>query len=152
MLARLFILMLSLTSSSSLWAITCYYTLVKDSCWTKYNVSVDVMDAITNTVLTTVIIPTGKSWMRQPFSCKPAQKLFYKARFTPIIWESEKDAVYSATNYWSLPAAVKSGDSAWNVAVCYPADFSRVPLPPDATNHCACDLSGIPPIPPAKAN
>lgn len=85
MLARYVIFIFSLISSSSLWAeITCYYTLVKDNCWIKYDVSVDVMDAISAKTLTTVTVPIGKSWTRQTFPCQPGQKLMYRARFSPI--------------------------------------------------------------------
>ena len=150
MLLRAFILSLGLVISSPLWAITCYYTLAKDNCWTKYNVSEDVMDAATGKVLTTVIVPAGKSWIRQTFPCVPGEKLMYRAQFSPIIWESEKGKVYYAINYWSLPNNVNAGDSAWNVSVCYPADFGQVPLPPEATNTCKCDFSNIPAIPPKK--
>jgi len=108
MFIRLITLSLSLMSSSSLWAFTCYYTLAKDSCWTNYNVSVDVMDAVTDTVLTTVVVPSGKNWTRQAFDCQPGQKLMYKAIFSPIIWESEKGKVYPAKDYWSLPSAASS--------------------------------------------
>ncbi|MBN9231523.1 MAG: hypothetical protein BGO90_09395 [Legionella sp. 40-6] len=135
--------------SSPLWAITCYYTLAKDNCWLRYNVSVEVMDAISAQTLTTVTVPAGESWTRVTFPCKTnGQKLMYRARFTPSIWESEKGKIYSAKNFWSLPSAVNPGDSAWNVSVCFSSDFSEVPLPPEAVNTCKCDFSKIPVIPP----
>jgi hypothetical protein len=148
---RMVILSLSCIFTSPLWAITCYYTLAKDNCWLRYNVSVDVMDALSAKVLTTITVPAGKSWGRVTFSCETnGQKLMYRARFTPSIWESEKGETYLAKNYWSLPNSVKPGDSAWNVSVCYPSDFSEVPLPPEATGTCKCDFSGIPEIPPKQ--
>lgn len=151
MLAKTFILILSLILSSSLWAnITCYYTLVKDSCWTKYDVSVDVMDAVSAKVLTTVTVPAGKSWMRQTFPCDAGQKLMYRAQFSPVFWESDKGKTYIAKNYWSLPNTINPGDSAWNVTVCYPNDFAQVPLPPDVSGNCSCNLDDIPTIPPKK--
>ncbi|KTD09104.1 periplasmic protein [Legionella gratiana] len=150
MLARIFIVAVSLISSNSLWAITCYYTLAKDNCWSNYTVTVDVMDAATAKVLTTAIIPPGKSWVRQSFLCEPGQKLMYRAQFSPAIWESGKGESYYAKNYWSLPNEVNPGDSAWNVSVCYPSDFSQIPLPPDATGTCKCDFDSIPAIPPKK--
>jgi hypothetical protein len=149
MLKRLLILGTSLLLISPTWAsITCYYTLVKDNCWAKYAISVEVTDAITAKVLTTVTVPTGKSWTRVTFPCETnGQKLMYHARFSPSIWESEKGKVYPAKNYWSLPDQVNPGDSAWNVSVCYSADFSEVPLPPEATGTCKCDFSVVPEIP-----
>ena len=150
MLKRIFILILGMISSNPLWAITCYYTLIKDNCWTKYNVSVNVMDATTAKVLITVTIPTGQSWARQTFSCEPGQKLMYNAQFSPLIWESDKDKIYPAKNYWSLPDTVNPGDSAWNLTVCYSSDFSQVPLPPEAVSNCQCTMDDIPLIPPKK--
>lgn len=150
MFRKISILALSLISSTPLWAFTCYYTLAKDNCWAKYNVTVEVLDAATAKVLTTVVVPAGTPWVRQEFSCEVGEKLMYRARFSPIIWESEKGKAYSAKNYWSLPNEMKPGDSAWNVSVCYPADFSQVPLPPEAGGTCKCDFDSIPAIPPKK--
>lgn len=150
MSARIFFVALSLMSSNSLWAITCYYTLAKDNCWNKYTVTVDVMDALTSKTLTTAIIPPGKSWVRQTFQCEPGEKLMYRAHFSPSIWESEKGNMYYAKNYWSLPTEINPGDSAWNVSVCYSSDFSQVPFPPEATGTCRCDFDSIPMIPPKK--
>lgn len=150
MSARILILIISFFAFNPLWAITCYYTLVKDNCWIKYNVTVDVMDAATAKVLTTVTVPAGKLWTRQTFSCSIAQKLMYHAQFSPPIWESEKGKSYPAHDYWSLPDKINPGDSAWNVSVCYPTDFAQVPMPPEATNSCKCDFDSIPAIPPKQ--
>jgi hypothetical protein len=99
MLIRALILLLSSVCSSSLWAITCYYTLAKDNCWLNYNVTVNVMDAMSTKVLTTVSVPAGQAWARVTFPCETnGQKLIYSAQFTPFIWESEKGKVYSAKN------------------------------------------------------
>lgn len=148
MLLKLCILSLSALFTSPLWAITCYYTLAKDNCWLKYNVSVQVIDALTTKVLTTATVPAGQAWTRVTFPCDVGQKLTYHAQFTPFIWESEKNKVYEAKNYWSLPSAVNPGDTAWNVSVCYPSDFSETPMTPEATNSCACDFNSIPVIKP----
>ncbi|MFJ1268278.1 hypothetical protein ACD661_06895 [Legionella lytica] len=151
MFMRLLILSLTYLFASPLWAITCYYTLAKDNCWLKYDVTVEVLDAISAKELTTITVPAGQAWGRVTFPCETnGQKLMYRARYSPYFWESEKGKVYSAKNYWSLPNEVKPGDSAWNVSVCYPSDFAAVPLPPEATNNCQCDFSNIPVIPPKQ--
>lgn len=151
MLKKLLLLSVGWFLVSPLWALTCYYTLAKDNCWLKYNVSVDVLDAMTNKSLATFVVPAGKAWGRVTFPCETnGQKLIYHAQFSPSFWESEKGKVYSARNYWSLPNGVQPGDSAWNVPVCFPADFSEVPLPPEATGSCKCDFSTIPDIPPKQ--
>lgn len=148
MLIRVLILSLTCLFTGPLWAITCYFTLAKDNCWLKYNVTVDVLDAMSAKVLTSITVPAGKSWERVTFPCEiGGQKLMYHAQFTPSFWEGDTGKVYTAKNYWSLPAGIKPGDSAWNVSVCYPADFSEVPYPPDAKGTCRCDFSPIPVIP-----
>jgi hypothetical protein len=144
------IMSLGLCCTAPSWAITCYYTLAKDSCWTDYNVAVEVIDSKTGKTLTTVTVPKGKQWTRQTFPCEPAQKLMYMAHFYPVFWQSDVSKTYAALNFWSLPETINPGDSAWNVSVCYPADFAAVPVPPTANNHCACDFSSIPVIPPKQ--
>lgn len=144
MLQRTFVLLLGLSLNHLAWSFDCYFTVAKDSCWTNYNVSVSVIETKSNTVLTTVSIPAGKSWYRQKFSCQPGQKLLYNATFSPVFWASDLGKTYPAQNYLSLPESVNSGDTAWNLSVCYPTQFSEVPLPPDAKGNCACDFKSIP--------
>lgn len=141
-------LFIGLVFSSSIWAYTCYFTLAKDSCWLKYDVTVNVLDARTSKNLLTITVPAGKSWERQTFSCEAGQKLLYKAQFSPNFWEADKGKVFMAKNYWSLPDAMKSSGTAWTVNVCFTNDFSNVPAPPDSTGRCACDFSSIPAVPP----
>ncbi|WP_419420900.1 hypothetical protein ACNVED_06270 [Legionella sp. D16C41] len=148
---RIFFGLGGLIFSSQLFAFQCYFTLVKDSCWTDYAVTVKVLDALNNdNNLLTITVPKGQAWGRLPFTCQPNQKLLYQASFEPSIWENQKGEVYNAINYWTLPPAIKTGQSAWEIPVCYPRAFSEVPLPPQATNNCTCDFKNIPPIPPKK--
>lgn len=135
-----------LTNVSLASAFQCYLTLMKDSCWTNYNVTVTVTDTKTNQVLTTVIVAQGSQWYRQSFTCQPGQNLMFQATFLPVFWQSDQGRVFSGSHYWQLPAAVQGNDTAWNVPLCYPADFSEVPLPPDATGNCQCSTKGIPPL------
>ncbi|MGL6028988.1 MAG: hypothetical protein ACRC0B_06745 [Legionella sp.] len=150
MLIKSLALLLGISCSSSLWSMTCYYTLAKDSCWTNYNVSVDIFDANTNKLLVNATVPAGTHWVREPFECQPSQKLMYKAQFSPVFWQSDIGKIYASKDYWTLPATINQGDSAWNLSVCYPAAFAQVPMPPEATAQCACDFSSIPAIPPKQ--
>ena len=145
-LVRFVTFLLGTVYFSPLLAFTCYYTLAKDSCWIRYNVTVEVIDATTSKILTTVTVPEGKYWTRTTFNCDTGQKLMYRAQFSPVIWDADKGSIYYAKNYLSLPNSLNSGDSAWNISVCYPSDFSQVPFPPDAANNCTCDFSTIPVI------
>lgn len=147
MLFKSAVILLSAMFIRPLWAFTCYYTFAKANCWTKYNVTVDVIDAKSTKVLTTVTVPAGKSWTRASFNCETnGQTLMYRAQFSPVIWDNDKGKVFYAKNYLSLPHEVNPKDSAWNISVCYPKDFSQVPIPPNATYDCACDFSTIPVI------
>lgn len=143
---RVLFLSLGLLFTTPLWSFTCYFTLAKDSCWSNYNVSVDVMDDNAGKVLTTVNVPAGTQWVREKFTCQPAQKLMYRARFTPVFWQNDVGKTYSADRFWFMPGTINPGDTAWNLPVCFPANFSEVPLPPDAKGNCKCDFSIIPDI------
>ena len=151
MISRLLMALCGLGVSAQSLAFPCFLTLAKDSCWTNYDVKVIVMDASNNQPITTVEVPKGQSWTRQPFTCQPGQKLIYQASFQPAFWQSEVGKVYMAIRYWSLPATPKPGDTAWDIPVCYPAAFAAVPFPPDATGNCKCDFGSIPPVPPQPA-
>ena len=128
------------------WAFDCYYTLVKDSCWTKFNVTVDVVDAVTSRPLTTVTIPAGEVWKREKFACEPHQKLSYKAHFSPEIWQGDEQKTFNGLKFWELPQAIKTNETAWNVEVCYPKQFLSVPLPPDVIGNCKCEFSAVTPL------
>lgn len=127
-------------------AFQCYLTLMKDSCWTNYNVTVTVTDTKTNQVLTTVVVAQGSQWYRQRFDCQPGQNLMFQATFLPVFWQTDQGRVFSGSHYWQLPATVQNNATAWNIPICYPADFSEVPLPPDAKGNCQCTSQDIPPL------
>jgi len=107
-----------------------------------------VLDANTNQQLLSVVVPKGKSWTREPFTCQPEQKLMYQVTFKPTIWQGQEDKKYMALRYWFLPAVIKPDESAWELKICYPADFAEVPLPATANANCHCDFTSIPAIPP----
>ena len=146
---RAFCLMIMMFSGIPAYAFTCYLTVVKDNCWKNYNVTVVAQDVEgDNPRLVTVIVPQGSLWARQKFNCKPGQSLRFNATYTPVFWESERGKSHYLKQYWNLPKEVKAGESAWNITLCFPKQFSQVPLPPEATNKCKCDLKNIPPVPP----
>lgn len=126
------------------WSFSCFLTLVKDSCWTNYTVSMDVIDAATLKTLFTVTAPSGQSWARQEFTCTPKQVLLYVSRFSPVFWHNDEGKTYPGLRNWTLPSTVNPGERAWTIPVCFPAEFSQVPFPPDAKGNCACDFDSIP--------
>lgn len=144
MFSKALILFMTLACASPSWSFNCYFTLAKDSCWTDFNVSVDVVVSTTSTKLLTIEVPAGKSWGREIFSCTPAQGLIYTARFSPVFWKEDEGKVFKALRSWSLPGEINPGELAWTIPVCFPGDFSQVPFPPKAKGNCKCDFSSIP--------
>ncbi len=141
-------ILVGLIASLQVQAFPCFLTMVKDNCWANYNVTVEVTNATTGKLITTIIVPQGQPWVRQQFVCQPADTISLTATFTPVFWQSDKDKVYAAQHTWTFPQAVAAGDTAWNINVCYPAEFSEVPLPPEAGANCKCDIDSIPPVKP----
>lgn len=127
-------------------AFRCFITGVKTNCWEEYNVTINVLDAANNNKLTALIIPTGSLWARQEFECEPEQTLKYEATFNPIIWESEKDRVYTGLKFLTLPKKTGAEGEVWNLSICFATQFAEVPLPPEAGQRCECDMSQIPAV------
>jgi hypothetical protein len=143
---KLIFLCSTLLSTQSM-AFPCFFTLVKDSCWTDYTVTVNVTDVDTNQTIISVSVPEGQTWVRQPFTCQPSQKIVYTATFEPAIWENSEGVIYKAKRYWALPSTITPKQKAWEVPVCFPAAFAEVPFPPKVIGNCKCDFSSVPAIP-----
>ena len=145
---KVVVMLIGVFFSYQLQAFPCFLTVVKDSCWTKYTVNITAVNPTTGKEIASINIPQGQTWFRQPFDCEPKETISITSNFTPAIWQQNAGKVYSALHNWSLPEKVATGETAWNITICYPADFAGVPLPPDAGSHCACDTSNIPPVKP----
>ena len=143
---RLFMILVGACLFIQAHALPCYITLVKDNCWSNYNVSVDVVDVSNETVMTTLIIPEGTSWVRNEIVCQPKQTVMLKATFSPVFWESDTGKIFYAQRYWSFPEITKPGVTALSMTICYAKDFAGLSLPPEANGHCVCDTKSIPPI------
>lgn len=147
------IISLLLTSiTAPVYAFPCFFTLAKDNCWTNYDVTVRVFDSVTNQTLLNIEVPDGQSWARGQFECHTAQSLMYQATFKPIFWQADEGKKYMALRYWFLPGSIGQGVTAWEIPVCFPADFSAVPFPPEAEGSCKCDFTGIPAVKPQPAS
>lgn len=131
--------------SSEGYAFQCYLTLFKDHCWKDYSVSVDVVDSATEKKVTTLTIPANELWKRVSFNCSAKQSFIFLSKFSPAFWSQDEGKVYNPKRYWSLPEAENEA-VAWNMNVCFPADFAQVPIPPEANNKCGCDKSMAPAI------
>ncbi len=140
----LYLLMLGILFNTHTYAFPCFLTMVKDNCWINYNVKVKVVDTKNNQQLAEILVPKSQPWSRVSFQCAPGQAFLLKAEFSPVIWQSEAGRMYDSQRYWSLPKHVSAGEVAWNLSMCYAADFAGLPMPPSATNRCKCDFSAIP--------
>ena len=143
---RLLILLLGACWCLQAHAFPCFITLVKDNCWTDYDVDVTVINVSNEKVLTTIHIPKGESWVRYELPCDPKQTVMFRAVFSPVFWESDAKKVYFGERYWSFPEKIDAGAEAWNMNICFTRHFADVPLPPKASGHCACDMASLPPI------
>ncbi len=139
------ILLLNLIFICKANAVSCYITMVKASCWKDYDLYVTVKNSETGDKLGDITVSKGNLWNRKEFICKPGMTLGLEAKYVPEIWKGDKDKVFPSTRFWSLPKETNNTDAiGWNVTVCYPQSFSDVPLPPDATADCTCDMQAIP--------
>ena len=130
-----------------LFALDCYFSIVKNSCWSNYEVVVDVLKPDDQrVVLFTVKVPKDKPWARKKFQCQPGEQFYARSQIFPIFWESQKGKYYYLKRYWALPKKIKKGTAAWHIPICFPKAFSGVPLPPDAKGNCKCDLTQLPPL------
>ena len=144
---RFLFIIVILAFSLQAYSFPCYITLVKDSCWTNYNVTVNILGP-TNAPLATVTAPKGKVWDRVPFVCSPGESLSFNATFTPSFGEQEVGKIYPARHSWRLPVTIGKEDTAWNITLCYPTEFASVPLPPNVPGPCVCNKESITPIQP----
>ena len=134
--------------SCNVQAFPCFLTIVKDSCWTKYDVTVTAVNSVTNKTEISVLVPRDKSWARSAFSCEPSESLYFYASFTPAFWKQDVNKQYPAISKKSLPMLITKGATAWNITLAYPGDFSELTLPPDAKGSCRYDLKAVPPVEP----
>lgn len=147
---RFIVILFGLSFSMKMYAFPCFLTMVKDQCWDKYTITINVMNSKKDESIMNVIIPQGQSWVRQPFDCEPAESITLHAQFSPVFWEKDEGKIYSGIHDWQLPESIKKDEKAWNITVCYPKDFSAVPLPPEAKSQCGCIRDNIPPVEPPK--
>ncbi len=126
-------------------ALSCYITIVKDSCWKNYDLYVTVNNAETGAKLGEIAVYQGKQWGRAKFDCTPGITLELEAKYSPDIWSGDSEKVFKAIRFWKLPKKPTNAEAlGWNVSVCYPKWFADVPMPPDASGDCKCDMQAVP--------
>ncbi len=138
---RIRLLILLTVCYSQTFAFTCYATLMKGECWKNYDVSITMRDGATTKVIMQAELKKETLWVRKKFECNPGQSLGFTATFSPKIWKDNKDERYYKKSFISLPETIKSTDSAWEVSVCFPREFSEVPIPPESSGDCSCKIA-----------
>jgi len=147
---RLVLFTLASACALPLYAFRCVFTLVKDSCWKDFDVTVAVKEVRTDKPLFSLSVAKGESWSRKEFACEAGAEIIYSATFSPSIWKGSEGKTYLAQRFWSLPTAIKAGETAWEIPVCFPGAFAEVPLPATAGSNCACNFDAVPAIPATK--
>ncbi len=145
-MSKLVMMLVGVCGLAQVHALPCYITIAKDNCWTNYNVNIDIVDTLSVKVIASMSMPEGTPWVRQEIVCQPGQTVQVKATFSPVFWESDVGKVYFGRRYWSFPQQLDAGESALSMTICYANDFAAIPLPPDASGQCACDINSIPAI------
>lgn len=133
--------------SSQAYAIDCYITIMKGTCWKDYDVTIEAFDATTGDSLIPKTHLDGKDptklndfWVRVPFKCQAKQGIKFGASFSPAIWENNKGKIYPSADTIYLPETAKKDIFAWNIPICYPSGFSNLPIPPALSGSgCNCD-------------
>lgn len=142
-----YLLLTAMLIPFKLFALDCYFAVIKNSCWENYEVVVDILKPDDKTsVMFSIKVPKDQKWARVKRECSPGERFYSRGQFFPVFWDSEKGKYYYAKNYWALPKDIKEGTAAWNIPVCFPDAFSGAPLPPDAKGNCKCDTKQIPPL------
>lgn len=103
-----------------------------------------MLDVENEKTVVKIDLPQDKLWVRQSFECHPKQTFRFESQFSPAIWKDDEGKIYKGKRYWSLPVSTENA-AAWNMTICYPDDFSGVPVPQDASK-CGCDRTLAPPI------
>jgi hypothetical protein len=136
-----------LLSTKAAFAVSCYVTVVKGSCWVeKFSVTVKVVDVVSKQELSKVTIPAGKSWERASFACNPGQQLQYLANYSPKIWDGDVEKIFESKRFTTLPLELKPTDLAWNIPICFSDDFKEVTNILTGDGKCGCDFKSVPPL------
>ncbi len=144
------ILALSLLSSSMLFSsslfaeeknFVCKLHLAKGECWQDYEVKVQIMNAVTYSVKKEVKLAANEMSKKEEFPCHPREQITFTASYSPEIWQGDKSKLFDTNKIWNTPSSLSETAGAWIVKICYPKQFSEVPLPAGAGKDCKCNFS-----------
>lgn len=139
-------MMILLSVSCVNWAIECYVTLLKDKCWSGYQVHMTIENLKSLNKVIDLDVGPNQTWARKKFDCEASQVLKKSVSFTPAIWDSEKGKIYQNNFMTRLPDTKPAQGVIWSMEVCFPKNFSQVPTPIKNMNDCGCDKTNVPEI------
>ena len=117
----------------------CLIKLRKAACWANYTVTFNIAVAKPGYVgdsITASLKPKVMS-LDQNVACDPENIIHISAYYSPAIWSSEKNKLYSAAQVWTV-ASKLDPKAQWQLPVCFADDFISVDMPIDANGSCQC--------------
>ena len=138
------LLMAILLVSSKLWAVQCYFTVAKGGCWKDYNVDVVLVNTAKQENVQTIHIPKGQLYTRVNVECQSKDVFSAFAQFSPAVFEEEANNKYPGVRFWAMPLTAPKPGVVWEIDICYPLQFAKLPMPKTDNSDCKCDFSSIP--------
>ena len=134
------LLLLIVTTSIFSAPTECIATATKDSGWANYDVSIDLMDYSTKKLISNLDLKAGNPKQNiapvfttsQTFDCEQHLMIYFKAEYTPVMWEANKGKTYHSSNIWDLTKQlqqlqIQSGATKLEIKINFPQDFVGVP-------------------------
>ena len=138
------LLMAILLVSSKLWAVQCYFTVAKGGCWKDYDVDVVLVNRAKQENVQTIHIPKGQLYTRVNVECQSKDVFSAFAQFSPAVFEEEENNKYPGVRFWAMPLTAPKPGGVWEIDICYPLQFAKLPMPKTDNSDCKCDFSSIP--------
>lgn len=117
---------------------SCMVHVVKNTCWDKYSVNVEIMRSRTQQLVSKGTVEKGKSQTDITFTCPLGEPIGMRSTFSPAFWEGTENKMYMTKRIWDIPLHMPEKSQRWEIAVCFPNDFQSVPIPPVIGTDCKC--------------
>lgn len=132
------IVLLGFSSSLVARPFDCDIRLTKSNCWYDREVRVQVINGANLEVETMHTISADKKYLVIPLNCNKVHRFTLKAAFDPPIWDDDKGRWFNSQRMWVVPNFIPVEQKQWVAEVCFPDDFSGVPLPLEDFTQCEC--------------
>lgn len=145
---KLMLMSLLFLMNTPLWAdakapYPCQVRLIKTDCWKDVEVTVIAKDSETHKNIGGPIVLAKDSFeTMQSLPCQPSQTMNFSATVLPTAWEGV-NTVYPSINFFNSPSKLPKNAEKWIVSLCFPDDFSSVPLPLSSNKTCRCHFEEL---------